>query len=275
MSFFGKLKDPFKDIKKAVQSYGRPALHLKYNNSFEPFSKLGQMPYVPKEFEWPAWKGRSLAFLMQLKFSEVNKDGYLPYLPTSGLLYVFYDEEQSTWGFDPQDKGSWRLLFFEKEDGLKARRYPKDLGTRYKLRHIESFPIVTYPPYGDDEIGAVINNDDDLWERYNQFRLAGYGDSEPYHHLGGYPDPIQSTDMDLECQLVSNGVDLGDDSGHDSSRESLLAADRDEWILLLQIDSDDFCEMMWGDCGILYFWIRKGDLAARNFDDVWMILQSS
>jgi uncharacterized protein YwqG len=42
-----------------------------------------------------------------------------------------------------------------------------------------------------------------------------------------------------------------------------------------EINKDDFCEMMWGDCGILCFWIRKDDLAARNFDDVWMILQCS
>ncbi|MGN0700170.1 MAG: DUF1963 domain-containing protein [Oscillospiraceae bacterium] len=30
---------------------------------------------------------------------------------------------------------------------------------------------------------------------------------------------------------------------------------------------------MFGDCGHIYFWIRKADLAARNFDNVWLILQ--
>jgi uncharacterized protein YwqG len=212
---------------------------------------------------------------MQLKLSEINRDGYLPDLPTSGLLYVFYDEEQSTWGFDPKDKGSWRLLFYPETDELKSRRYPKDLETRYKLRHVEAFPVVTYPSSEDERIEALIGDDDDLYEKYEQFRLTDFDKSQPYHHLGGYPDPIQGADMDLECQLVSNGLYCGDESGYNDARAKLLEENRGDWVLLLQIDSDDFCEMMWGDCGMLYFWICKEDLAARNFDDVWMILQCS
>ena len=30
---------------------------------------------------------------------------------------------------------------------------------------------------------------------------------------------------------------------------------------------------MWGDCGCIYFWLKKQDLAAGNFDRVWLILQ--
>ena len=30
---------------------------------------------------------------------------------------------------------------------------------------------------------------------------------------------------------------------------------------------------MFGDCGRVYFCIRKEDLAARRFDRVWLILQ--
>jgi uncharacterized protein YwqG len=30
---------------------------------------------------------------------------------------------------------------------------------------------------------------------------------------------------------------------------------------------------MWGESGILYFWIRRDDLRARRFDKVWMTLQ--
>jgi uncharacterized protein YwqG len=271
MSFFKKRKDkdPAPEIKDAVKPYAKPALHLKYNNSFGPFSKLGQMPRVPKEFEWPEWNGKPLAFLLQLKFSEINKDGYLPHLPTSGLLYVFYDEEQSTWGFDPQDKGSWRLLFFDEGDALKERRYPKDLGTRYKLRPVEAFPILTYPP---DPPDALSGGDEDKEEAYYEFRSGVY-EGQPAHHLGGYPDPVQGADMDLECQLVSNGLYCGDASGYEDERARILAEGGRDWTLLLQIDSDDGTEMMWGDSGLLYFWIRKEDLAARNFDDVWMILQ--
>ncbi|NNJ25645.1 hypothetical protein LzC2_17180 [Planctomycetes bacterium LzC2] len=53
-------------------------------------------------------------------------------------------------------------------------------------------------------------------------------------------------------------------------------------MLLLQLASDfgddsdpadQGFEMMWGDLGMLYWWIRREDLAARRFDRVWMTLQ--
>ncbi|KMV74442.1 hypothetical protein FSCG_02162 [Fusobacterium vincentii 4_1_13] len=30
---------------------------------------------------------------------------------------------------------------------------------------------------------------------------------------------------------------------------------------------------MFGDCGYIYFWIKKEDLKSKNFDNVWLILQ--
>jgi uncharacterized protein YwqG len=30
---------------------------------------------------------------------------------------------------------------------------------------------------------------------------------------------------------------------------------------------------MWGDCGMLYFWIRRDDLARRDFSGAWVVLQ--
>ena len=46
-----------------------------------------------------------------------------------------------------------------------------------------------------------------------------------------------------------------------------------EWLLLLQVDSDDVAQWMWGDCGRLYYWIRESDLRGRRFDRIWAILQ--
>ena len=44
---------------------------------------------------------------------------------------------------------------------------------------------------------------------------------------------------------------------------------------LLQLDTvehGDF-ELMFGDCGHIYFYITREDLAARRFDRIWLILQ--
>ena len=32
-------------------------------------------------------------------------------------------------------------------------------------------------------------------------------------------------------------------------------------------------ELMFGDCGHIYFYITKEDLAARRFDRIWLVLQ--
>jgi uncharacterized protein YwqG len=255
-----------------LQPLGKQAVHLVENHrDYSGFSKMGGPPDLPDGFEWPKWKDRSLAFLMQLKFSEINRDGLLPLMPRSGLLHVFYDQEQKTWGFDPRDKGSWKLVFHEETAGVKSRRYPQDMQVRYKVKMLEPKPVVTYPPPGDERVGALElpGDDDDLYCDY----IDSVFDGNPRHQVGGYPSPVQGEDMDLECELASNGLYCGDESGYDDARAKTLAANRTDWVLLLQIDTDDDTAMMWGDCGRLYFWIRKQDLAARNFADVWMILQ--
>ena len=78
--------------------------------------------------------------------------------------------------------------------------------------------------------------------------------------------------MELECELVSNGINCGRFLPNDPRVERLSKTSA-QWSLLLQVDSDDDAGMMWGDVGRLYFWIRKSDLEDANFSDVWMILQ--
>ncbi|NOT29697.1 MAG: DUF1963 domain-containing protein [Planctomycetes bacterium] len=81
--------------------------------------------------------------------------------------------------------------------------------------------------------------------------------------------------MELECQLVTNGVYCGDSSGYQEPRAKELEAGQTEWRLLLQLDSDERAKMMWGDAGRLYFWIRESDLCEHDFDKAWLILQCS
>ena len=67
---------------------------------------------------------------------------------------------------------------------------------------------------------------------------------KPAHHLFGYPSP-GGNDMDLECQLVSNGLYCGNASGYNNPQAKQLRAGRSDWILLLQLDTDDDAGMMW------------------------------
>ncbi len=73
--------------------------------------------------------------------------------------------------------------------------------------------------------------------------------------------------------MASNGAYVGDESHGSDPRTPELEEGTPDWILLLQIDSDPAPGMMWGDEGRIYYWIRKQDLAGKDFGTVWFALQ--
>ncbi|MBW8733189.1 MAG: DUF1963 domain-containing protein, partial [Asticcacaulis sp.] len=95
----------------------------------------------------------------------------------------------------------------------------------------------------------------------------------PLHMMGGYPDNLHGVNMEEKCELASNGIPLHDRKANNSPEAVALRQRPRDWRLLLQLDSDDEAGMNWGDGGILYFWIRTTDLAAKDFSKVWMIAQ--
>ncbi|MCH6259121.1 DUF1963 domain-containing protein, partial [Puniceicoccaceae bacterium K14] len=100
-------------------------------------------------------------------------------------------------------------------------------------------------------------------------------ENQPRHQMFGYCSPVQNAEMDVECQLASNGLYLGDATGYNDPRAPELKKNAHEWKLLLQLDTDDDTEWMWGDVGMLYFWIRESDAQTKDFSKAWMIFQCS
>ena len=49
----------------------------------------------------------------------------------------------------------------------------------------------------------------------------------------------------------------------------------DDWIVLLQMDSDDELDWMWGDAGAMFYLMHRDDLANRDFDKCWLNAQCS
>lgn len=256
-----------------LNSLRKPALGLRAS-AVRRLSKIGGLPNLPADWPWPEWRGRPLSFLCQLDLSELPCQDSMPELPRAGCLYFFYDYEQSTWGFDPQDKGSWQVLYTPGDvRACPAREAPpqSDRNTVFGERFIVPVLIYTYPGWQDERVYSLNFTDDQL-DAYMALCASVFED-RPAHHLFGYPSPVQGNDMDLECQLVSNGLYCGDLSGYQDDRAKKLAPGRTDWIPLLQLDTDDETGMMWGDDGMLYFWIKQDDLKARRFENCWMILQ--
>jgi uncharacterized protein YwqG len=240
-----------------------------------PRTRIGGIPDLPEGLDWPRHHGKSLAFISQVNLEEIPRTSFDSPFPATGVLYFFYDSEQSTWGFDPKDKGSWRVLYSANVPDVSTEaQYPEDVPehARYEPRPLEvtvgkSIPepmeMVMSSGLPEDKQDLVL----DLYGRYSEYGL-------PKHQLLGYPMPGQG-DMQLECQLVSHGLYCGDETGYNDPRAKELEAGARDWQVLLQVDTHEDAGMMWGDCGRLYFWIRKDDLINRNFDATWMILQCS
>jgi hypothetical protein len=108
---------------------------------------------------------------------------------------------------------------------------------------------------------------------YDELLIELYGTEKRIHRIGGHPQTIQG-DMRLGLQLVTNGIPCGNPAAYQDPRVPALKAGAADWRLLLQLDSDD-ARWSWGDLGRLYFWIRRDDLANRNFDRIWCGLQCS
>src|SRR4029079_5164991 len=123
-----------------------------------------------------------------------------------------------------------------------------------------------------DDLAAVADLTESYFEFLHEFERRAYPSDGGLHRLFGHAASVQG-DMPLEAQLVSNGLYCGDGSGYRDPRAKTLAAGASDWVLLLQLDADDGAQVMWGGLGMLYFWIRREDLAARRFDRAWFTLQ--
>jgi uncharacterized protein YwqG len=228
-------------------------------------SKLGGLPDLPPGLAWPKWKASYLTFVAQVNLAELPANELLPNV---GMLSFFYDREQSAWGFDPKHKEGFRLWYFP--EGLQLIRAVEPEPSAFPCAQLSFGPFLSLPnPCAESVKGLLLESEDD--EQYCDF-FEKHAGPAPQHQILGWPHVIQN-EMELECQLVTNGVYVGDASGYKDSRRKELEPGADDWTLLFQIDSDDNAKMIWGDGGMLYVWIRRQDLAACKFEKAWTILQ--
>jgi uncharacterized protein YwqG len=132
--------------------------------------------------------------------------------------------------------------------------------------------IETYLPFDDPRIERLELKETQL-EDYDTLAKSVY-DDQPKHQLFGHIVHVQYSDMCVVAQLAHHGMSHIDCLTPEQIAEAdTILAELEEWVLLFQYDSDDGSGIMFGDAGIVYFWIKADDLAAGNFTDVWAITQ--
>lgn len=250
-------------------------------------SKIGGIPDLPADFRWPYFEGadyagvrksRPLSFLAQIDLSQAadfDSDGLLPH---TGMLYFFYELQTMAWG-GLEDDGCARVYYYDvSPDALRPTTPPGSLPASLM---VPEAPLrlqgkVSYPSYEELPLSELSSAERfriyDLYEaQLQQNGVELEHDPADCFQLLGYAELIQGSIL-LECALHSAGLSWRDYAQLSSAEQQSLQKAGGDWTLLAQFGtlSD---ELMFGDCGCIYFYIRKDDLAARRFDRIYLCLQ--
>jgi uncharacterized protein YwqG len=242
-------------------------------------SRIGGRPDLPRDLSWPQWKGVPLEFVAQVALPDVA--GVEPDMPANGWLWFFYSLTYFPGGDSKDDREGWRVLHWQGEPSALRRCDPpaferprQSLWQRMLVGRIgerirtfdacsvefgSSLSLPHEPPPGID--------DEFLMEEI----VGKFADGDPAgSSMFGLEYPVQRTqgDMPRECEQIWS-------SQHGKHIGAAAADDGTDWVLLLQLDSHPEASMMWGDAGMLYYWIRRSDLQARRFDRAWMFMECS
>lgn len=257
-----------------INAVSRPCIRLQLSPEEEAdiavgSSKMGGAPDLPIGSPWPTELASEtpLSFIAQINLAEVTTADEQGLLPCHGLLSFFYSAEQEAWGYDNKDRDKFKVLYFDgSPDELHRMPFPDTLDVDARFE-----PCVLIPQL-EISLPSWESNLLDFLTESEQESLYALEEGNVNKMLG-HADTVQNS-MELECELVTNGIYCGDSSGYASPQAKALEPNAANWRLLLQVDSnEDECSMMWGDAGRLYFWIREQDLKNKNFDASWVILQ--
>ena len=243
-------------------------------------SKIGGKPYLPKDFIWPYYQEFPLSFLAQINLEEVNSLDKDRLLPSTGMLYFFYELETEEWGYHPESKGCAKVFYYEDTSNFELIDFPENMEDDYKIPEFKvTFKSnISLPSY---ENFYLLLKEHDTFKKQNiWFKdfIPLYDDifipDNNYTKLLGHPEVIQNP-MEEECEAVTRGFDMGGVESYPKKYQKEIRSASKDWILLFQMDTvetSDY-ELMFGDSGHIYFWIKKEDLANKNFDNIWLILQ--
>lgn len=243
-------------------------------------SQIGGMGYLPVGESYPAKSnGTPLVLLAQLNFKQLAETVDISQLAhpllTQGILQIYIDgtDEDYSYGADfdnPLPSESYQVRFWQ-DDGLpmnvdelsqiaqrlkslEVSSLPFDFDTQFAMVFalstqscdLNCFEYASFAKHIDDlKVGHVydflnfleeqgVENVDEHYDCYQEIANAGE------HQLLGYPDFIQTDLREYEKSLQ-------------------------EHILLLQIETDDDNDIMWGDCGVANFFIHPNDLKNQDF----------
>ncbi|WP_078969973.1 YwqG family protein [Streptomyces natalensis] len=233
--------------------------------------RLGGLPTLPADADWPTWEGHGpLSFIASIACAALPSDALDIPLPDEGTLLFFYFDGQLDDGDAlvlAEDRDSWagaRVLYVPAGADTSQRAAPRVLEP-YPVVPLTARVTMTAAEPWHPQIRDAFAPGAPLGQRYDhpvcaqEFLDALWEfDGTVGHRIGGHPRPVQNP---VEVEIAAAVLD-----GEVPWDDPRLSDEAGGWVLLAQFDSEHAADMMWGDCGALYWLIRPQDLAERRFE---------
>jgi uncharacterized protein YwqG len=209
----------------------------------------------------------TLDLVARVSLGELHAAVPIDWLPKRGALLFFADVEDAVAAHVSETSTYFHVQLVDDLEQPVDARASEWTDARPLCRNVEFVGTTTLPSAERPQVSALGLSEAEL-DAYDELCRRRDGGC-PRHRIDGFPAMIQSDAMELECQQ--------DLEGRSSSRfdDAELEAARRDWRLLLQIDSDDDLDVMWGDGGTLYFFVREEDARRGDFSRVRVHAQCS
>ncbi|MCR1934088.1 YwqG family protein [Clostridium tepidum] len=238
------------EIEETMKPYIK--IKLKEQKTMPWESKLGGDPYLEIGMEYPKTScGEYLRLLVQINFEEVP---HLEFFPEKGILQ-FYILADDIYGLDLKNQciqDTFRVIYIpdvvkDREKLIKDFSFLGELEEKWYMPFnnegrieflAEKYMPVSWEDYRFNDLYSSLNLEEELVDDYiENLRADGC-------KIGGYPVFTQS-----------------DPRYYDKNLERFDT-------LLLQLDCEDKCDLMFGDSGVANFFINKEDLKNLDFSKV-------
>ncbi|MFG0283195.1 MAG: DUF1963 domain-containing protein [Phycisphaerales bacterium JB039] len=249
-------------------------------------SKLGGEPDLHWSEPWPSRGDYPLAFLGQLRLSEVAKHAPKGILPGAGWIRFWYDElgeaKRMAASVIRSDKFEPSLVYLtldpDESRTLDRRPWPsfskdfprdgEDMWAPYRESPIQ---FMLFETLRADALRQLITAEEAVdpdggWDRC--MALLASVQKQPYfrddHQLLGDVYELQSDSRFSAACLAAGESEFAKRS---SQKEAAFKREAARYCLLARLASDDKGPgFQWGDCGSLQWWIRDDHLAAGDLE---------
>ncbi|HST59876.1 MAG TPA: YwqG family protein [Longimicrobium sp.] len=258
----------------AIVATVRPAILLRLGEAGQGMageSRIGGIPDLPDSLPWPTDPrlGRNLTFLLQIDLAALPAFPGNP-LPAAGMLYLFADENED----DPQ-----QLVLYTGSEPLRPRRpapgaaFVTDWYDRLVPHRLLFDLVADVPRWATEDFYALLQS------------LDGAHDEED-----GLGDLGHAVSAAAVGKLLGHASGIGHDPREDAyvvreenpawlydyqKRGTLDMSRAGRWHNLLEVDSTNEVNLMFGDAGYLQVLVHADDLHRQDFSRVYVNLQSS